>query len=83
MTAREEELKEAYAAGFDGNLRKLDEIIARAESCGICGGALVRTRGRFPKDPDRLVCPSCLQTRIERALDILGPATYEAKEAKP
>lgn len=38
--------------------------------CHICGGKLVEIRGRYPKDPKREVCPTCLQERIEQINNI-------------
>lgn len=35
------------------------------DGCGVCGGILVEIRGRYPNQPRRTVCPTCLADRIE------------------
>ena len=47
-------------------------------TCSQCCGTLVSIRGRFPKDPDRTVCPTCLQER-EDDRRISGPCKAEDK----
>ena len=36
------------------------------KGCPVCGGELVKIRGRYPGTPEREVCPTCLQERLER-----------------
>ena len=33
--------------------------------CSVCGGKLVKIRGRYPKDPEREVCPTCLAEKMD------------------
>ena len=47
-----------------------DSGIKDFKTCGICGGILVYIRGRYPNHDNRLVCPCCLQERIEQINDI-------------
>jgi len=42
----------------------------RDYACKICDGLLVRIRGRHPSLPNRVVCPNCLQERLDRIADI-------------
>jgi hypothetical protein len=35
------------------------------KSCNICAGKLIEIRGRYPKDPRREVCPTCLADRMD------------------
>ena len=53
------------------------------KKCGICGGKLVKIRGRYPKEPKREVCPTCLQERLEQINDISSSGYGQAcKEEK-
>jgi len=38
--------------------------------CLVCGGKLVEIRGRYPKDPKRMVCPDCLQCKLDNIREI-------------
>lgn len=85
-------VEEAYSAGFDGDLREKEKILQAVKlsfmgrtgnGCGICGCFLVTIRPRFPGGEPRDVCPTCLQARIEMALQALSPSYYESKKAKP
>lgn len=49
-----------------------------SDGCGICGGALVEIRGRFPKDPKRTVCPTCNTERLEQIHEISSPSYGQA-----
>jgi thiamine pyrophosphokinase len=40
-------------------------VITASRGCNICGGALVKIRGRYPKLPERIVCPTCLASRLD------------------
>ena len=35
------------------------------KSCGVCGGKMVKIRGKYPKDLQREVCPMCLAERMD------------------
>ncbi len=39
-------------------------------SCNVCAGKLVEIRGKHPKDPKRIVCPTCIQERLEMINEI-------------
>lgn len=36
-----------------------------SSGCPICGGKLVMIRGKYPGNPQREVCPTCLQERMD------------------
>jgi hypothetical protein len=42
-----------------------DELKQRT-SCGVCGGGMVGIRGRYPGDPQRVVCPTCQADRLDQ-----------------
>lgn len=33
--------------------------------CKVCGGKLATIRGKYPGDPDCVVCPTCIVERLE------------------
>jgi len=37
--------------------------------CNICGAALTEIRGRYPREPRRKICATCLQEKLERIHD--------------
>jgi len=49
--------------------RKASEL-SELLGCPICGGQLVEIRGRYPGDPVRRVCPTCLQERMDQINEI-------------
>ncbi len=67
-----------------GEIMEVSEI--EIMGCNICGGRLVEIRGRYPKDPKRKVCPTCLQERLEQINDIsssgYGVACQDATKSK-
>lgn len=34
-------------------------------ACGICGGQMYEIRSRYPHQPKREVCPTCLAERMD------------------
>jgi len=56
-------------------------------SCAICGGGRVSIRGRFPRDPQREVCPTCVTERLEQIHEIAsmeyGAAAAIRNEVEP
>jgi hypothetical protein len=42
----------------------------KEDYCPVCGGKTILIRGRHPNDDKRLVCPTCLQDRLDGILDI-------------
>ena len=46
-------------------------------SCGACGGKLIEIRGRYPKEPKRKVCPTCLMEIREGAISNFGSEAGE------
>ena len=42
----------------------------RLVGCPVCGGKLTKIRGKYPGDPKREVCPTCLQERMDMIRDI-------------
>ena len=45
----------------------LDE--SEEETCKFCGSAKVSIRGKYPNEPDRVICPTCAQERLELVLE--------------
>jgi hypothetical protein len=52
--------------------RELNHILSRydkpAESlacCNMCGSRLIAIRGKYPKEPDRIICPWCIVEKLE------------------
>lgn len=41
-------------------------------SCGVCGGKLVEIRGKYPREPERKVCPTCLMEIRENVISNFG-----------
>ena len=50
-------------------------ILTISNSCGTCGGMMVKIRGRFPKAPRRYGCPTCMADRLDMISEIAWP-TY-------
>jgi len=51
--------------------------------CNVCGNSLVEIRGRFPGDPKRKVCPTCVYERLEQINELSSPHYGHAcKEVK-
>lgn len=51
--------------------------------CKVCGSKLVMIRGKIPHQPDREICPTCAQERLEDLLERQSPDYGQAKcEAK-
>jgi hypothetical protein len=48
-------------------------------SCPTCGGKRVLIRGRHPKDDKRIVCPTCLQERLDEIFEV--PVRLEEDQA--
>ena len=38
--------------------------------CAVCGATMLFIRGRFPKEPEREVCPTCLAEKMEQIKEI-------------
>lgn len=34
-------------------------------NCGVCGGFLVKIRGKYPHTDMRVVCPTCLAEKMD------------------
>ena len=60
-------------------LKRVGESKEEFKGCGICGGALVKIRGRYPKTPRREICPTCAVERLE---DICDFVTQDFKTAR-
>jgi hypothetical protein len=48
--------------------------------CGMCGGKLVEIRGRYPKEPKREVCPTCLKEILEQINEMSSKEYGAAKK---
>ncbi len=53
------------------------------KSCGICAGKMVKIRGRYPKDPQREVCPTCLAERMDMIREMADKNYGVAYQAAP
>ena len=40
------------------------------EGCPVCGSKLTNIRGKHPGEPERLVCATCLQERMDTILEM-------------
>ena len=49
--------------------------------CGICGGTMVEIRGRYPKQENRKVCPTCLAERMDQIREVSNPDYGLASQA--
>lgn len=52
-------------------------------TCGICGGAMLEIRSRYPGQPQRQVCPTCLADIVDQIRDITSPNYGIAVTAAP
>ncbi len=50
--------------------------------CEFCGGLEVMIRGRYPSQPKRKVCPTCLQERLERIYEQSSPNYLKSYASK-
>jgi len=51
-------------------------------SCHMCGGLMVRIRGRHPKNDDRIVCPCCIADRLDDIYKMADPNYGKAYQDK-
>lgn len=42
-----------------------DRLLLERKGCNCCGGELVFIRGKYPKDEQREICPTCAYERLE------------------
>ena len=40
-------------------------LLSERKGCNCCGGELVFIRGKYPKDEQREICPTCAYERLE------------------
>lgn len=59
---------------IDDLKRKLADFVHDPDSCSCCGGKQVLIRGRHPGDDKRLVCPTCMRSRLDYIHDMSGPS---------
>lgn len=86
------------ACGFYLNLRKRKKEVSLSTGhgakpratiivgCHTCGGQLAEIRGRYPKEPKREVCPTCLKERLEQINDLSSSEyglAYQNEKEKP
>lgn len=45
----------------------------KLEGCPVCGSKLVMIRGKVPKTPDREICPTCAQEKLEDLIQRQSP----------
>lgn len=57
--------------------KKMSERLIR-NNCNMCGGGLVQIRGRYPQEPQRRVCPTCLMERMEQIQNIASSGYGQA-----
>jgi len=51
--------------------------------CDVCGGKLVKIRGRYPKEEKREVCPTCLAERMDNIREMADKNYGKAYMAAP
>ena len=51
-------------------------------SCGICGSVMIFIRGRYPKQDNRQVCPTCLAERMDNIKELCDPEYGKAYTQK-
>jgi len=44
------------------------------KGCPVCGSQIVTIRGKYPSEPKRQVCPTCLKERMDVIHDMSDPA---------
>lgn len=60
----------AIKAAIETVLNDKSEDNIEFPKCGICGGATVRIRGKYPKSDYRFTCPTCTHERLEQVNEI-------------
>jgi hypothetical protein len=64
-------------------VNRVDSIEEYAiRGCKVCGCSLVTIRGKFPNTPQRKVCPTCLQDKIDQIHEI-SSSTYGVTYSNP
>lgn len=53
------------------------------EGCAICGGKIVEIRGRYPKQENRKVCPTCLAERMDQIREVSSPDYGQSYQVIP
>lgn len=61
--------EQAIAAG---GARAMDE--KELKDCPVCGSQIATIRGKYPSEPKRQVCPTCLKERMDIIHDMSDPA---------
>lgn len=51
--------------------------------CQTCGSKTVRIRGRYPRDPEREVCPTCLAERMDTIREVADRDYGRAYQVRP
>lgn len=51
--------------------------------CDVCGSKLTEIRGRYPNEPRRKVCATCLKEKLEQIEQILSSGYGQACVAEP
>ena len=58
---------------IDPNMKPGEWRLELSRGCYCCGGKVVSVRGRYPKMPDRIVCPTCMAEKLDRIREISDP----------
>ena len=59
------ELKKKHSSEANANTVLGDRLLLERKGCNCCGGELVFIRGKYPKDEQREICPTCVYERLE------------------
>lgn len=51
--------------------------------CQTCGSKTVMIRGRYPRDPEREVCPTCLAERMDTIREVADRDYGRAYQVRP
>ena len=55
----------------------------KPETCPVCAGDLAMIRGRYPKEPNRKVCPTCLQETFDQIRGVVNIGETGVASALP
>lgn len=73
--------QEVVAASADAIVEA--RALLQGAQCAICGGTMVLIRGRYPKEAQREVCPTCLAERVDQIRELSSMGYGAACEAIP
>ncbi len=63
-------------------MEKRQEEYRSGKRCHMCGQLTISVRGRYPKDPERLVCATCLRELMDQIRELTDPSYGIPQQAK-